>query len=80
MLSRSYFTENLSISYFELARSINVLITRINHVKPIMDQALLSGCSSGGLATLLHCDDFSARFPRTVSVKCFSDAGFFLDK
>ncbi|KAM0921403.1 hypothetical protein ACQ4PT_006879 [Festuca glaucescens] len=43
-------------------------------------QALLSGCSSGGLATLLQCDDFSARFPRTVSVKCFSDAGFFLDK
>ncbi|KAM0921406.1 hypothetical protein ACQ4PT_006881 [Festuca glaucescens] len=43
-------------------------------------QALLSGCSSGGLATLLHCDDFSARFPRTVSVKCFFDAGFFLDK
>uniref|UniRef100_A0ACD5XWJ3 Uncharacterized protein n=1 Tax=Avena sativa TaxID=4498 RepID=A0ACD5XWJ3_AVESA len=43
-------------------------------------QALLAGCSSGGLATLLHCDDFSARFPRTVPVKCFSDAGFFLDK
>ncbi|XBI76669.1 hypothetical protein VPH35_069873 [Triticum aestivum] len=43
-------------------------------------QALLAGCSSGGLATLLHCDDFSARFPRKVAVKCFSDAGFFLDK
>ncbi|XP_044962472.1 pectin acetylesterase 5-like [Hordeum vulgare subsp. vulgare] len=43
-------------------------------------QALLAGCSSGGLATLVHCDDFSARFPRKVAVKCFSDAGFFLDK
>ncbi|CAM0912391.1 unnamed protein product [Alopecurus aequalis] len=43
-------------------------------------QTLLAGCSSGGLATLLHCDDFSARFPHTVPVKCLSDAGFFLDK
>ncbi|KQK19774.1 pectin acetylesterase 5 [Brachypodium distachyon] len=42
-------------------------------------QALLAGCSSGGLAVLLHCDNFSARFPQTVPVKCFSDAGFFLD-
>ncbi|XP_047055022.1 pectin acetylesterase 5-like [Lolium rigidum] len=42
-------------------------------------QALLTGCSAGGLATILHCDDFSARFPREVSVKCLADAGFFLD-
>uniref|UniRef100_A0ACD5XGW9 Uncharacterized protein n=1 Tax=Avena sativa TaxID=4498 RepID=A0ACD5XGW9_AVESA len=43
-------------------------------------QALLTGCSAGGLATLLHCDDFSARFPREASVKCLADAGFFLDE
>uniref|UniRef100_A0ACD5WQC8 Uncharacterized protein n=1 Tax=Avena sativa TaxID=4498 RepID=A0ACD5WQC8_AVESA len=42
-------------------------------------QALLTGCSAGGLATLLHCDDFSARFPQEVSVKCLADAGFFLN-
>ncbi|CAL4946199.1 unnamed protein product [Urochloa decumbens] len=42
-------------------------------------QALLAGCSAGGLATLLHCDNFRARFPQQVSVKCLSDAGFFLD-
>ncbi|CAO1942597.1 unnamed protein product, partial [Urochloa humidicola] len=42
-------------------------------------QALLSGCSAGGLAALLHCDGFRARFPREVPVKCLSDAGFFLD-
>ncbi|CAM0885589.1 unnamed protein product [Alopecurus aequalis] len=42
-------------------------------------QALLTGCSAGGLATILHCDDFSARFPQEVSVKCLADAGFFLD-
>ncbi|KAM0856916.1 hypothetical protein ACQ4PT_048822 [Festuca glaucescens] len=42
-------------------------------------QALLTGCSAGGLATILHCDDFSTRFPREVSVKCLADAGFFLD-
>ncbi|XP_062228168.1 pectin acetylesterase 5-like isoform X2 [Phragmites australis] len=42
-------------------------------------QALLAGCSAGGLATLLHCDNFRARFPQEVSVKCLPDAGFFLD-
>ncbi|XP_057837565.1 pectin acetylesterase 3 isoform X2 [Cryptomeria japonica] len=43
------------------------------------EQALLSGCSAGGLATFLHCDDFRALLPRTATVKCHSDAGFFLD-
>uniref|UniRef100_J3L6M9 Pectin acetylesterase n=2 Tax=Oryza brachyantha TaxID=4533 RepID=J3L6M9_ORYBR len=42
-------------------------------------QALLSGCSAGGLATLLHCNDFHSRFPKEVSAKCLPDAGFFLD-
>ncbi|KAM0831737.1 hypothetical protein ACQ4PT_065336 [Festuca glaucescens] len=43
-------------------------------------QALLTGCSAGGLAAILHCDDFSARFPQEVSVKCLIDAGLFLDE
>jgi hypothetical protein len=42
-------------------------------------QALLTGCSAGGLATLLHCDDFHTRFPLNVPVKCLPDAGFFID-
>lgn len=43
-------------------------------------QALLTGCSAGSLAALLHCDSFRARFPHEVSVKCLSDAGFFIDE
>ncbi|PIA60607.1 hypothetical protein AQUCO_00300241v1 [Aquilegia coerulea] len=43
------------------------------------NQALLSGCSAGGLATILHCDEFRGLFPHTTKVKCFSDAGMFLD-
>ncbi|XP_023552008.1 pectin acetylesterase 9 [Cucurbita pepo subsp. pepo] len=42
-------------------------------------KALLSGCSAGGLATFLHCENFSKYLPRNASVKCLSDAGFFLD-
>ncbi|CAL2268818.1 unnamed protein product [Prunus armeniaca] len=42
-------------------------------------QALLSGCSAGGLAAILHCDEFRGLFPRTTKVKCLSDAGLFLD-
>ncbi|RVX21907.1 Pectin acetylesterase 12 [Vitis vinifera] len=43
------------------------------------NQALLSGCSAGGLAAILHCDEFRELFPRTTRVKCLSDAGLFLD-
>lgn len=44
------------------------------------DQVLLTGCSAGGLAAILHCDQFSAFFPgRTTTVKCLADAGLFLD-
>lgn len=43
------------------------------------NQALLSGCSAGGLASILHCDEFGDLFPKTTKVKCLSDAGMFLD-
>lgn len=43
------------------------------------DQALLAGCSAGGLASILHCDQFRALFPASIKVKCLSDAGLFLD-
>ncbi|XP_073159377.1 pectin acetylesterase 9 isoform X1 [Henckelia pumila] len=42
-------------------------------------KALLSGCSAGGLASFLHCDNFTSYLPKNASVKCLSDAGFFLD-
>ncbi|XP_049935933.1 pectin acetylesterase 12-like isoform X4 [Nymphaea colorata] len=42
-------------------------------------QALLSGCSAGGLASILHCDEFHELFPRGTRVKCLSDAGYFMD-
>ncbi|XP_040939672.1 pectin acetylesterase 9 isoform X2 [Gossypium hirsutum] len=43
-------------------------------------KALLSGCSAGGLATFLHCHNFTKMLPSNASVKCLSDAGFFLDE
>ncbi|XP_048127644.1 pectin acetylesterase 9 isoform X4 [Rhodamnia argentea] len=43
-------------------------------------KALLSGCSAGGLASFLHCDNFAEYLPQNASVKCLSDAGFFLDE
>lgn len=42
-------------------------------------QALLSGCSAGGLASILHCDEFRELLPRNTKVKCLGDAGLFLD-
>ncbi|GAA0144946.1 hypothetical protein LIER_36040 [Lithospermum erythrorhizon] len=43
------------------------------------NQALLSGCSAGGLAVFLHCDQFRSLFSRNTNVKCLSDAGLFMD-
>ncbi|XP_068642214.1 pectin acetylesterase 5-like isoform X2 [Aristolochia californica] len=43
-------------------------------------QALLSGCSAGGLATLIHCDDFRGLLPQEATVKCLADAAFFVDE
>ncbi|KAK2972784.1 hypothetical protein RJ640_026483 [Escallonia rubra] len=40
--------------------------------------ALLSGCSAGGLATILHCDNFRDLLPNSSRVKCVSDAGYFI--
>ncbi|KAL6622999.1 hypothetical protein ACP70R_032878 [Stipagrostis hirtigluma subsp. patula] len=42
-------------------------------------QALLTGCSAGGLTTYIHCDDFRALLPKETTVKCLADGGFFLD-
>lgn len=42
-------------------------------------QAILSGCSAGGLASLLHCDRFRALLPKGSNVKCISDAGYFIN-
>lgn len=42
-------------------------------------QALLTGCSAGGLATFIHCDEFHDLLPTNAKVKCMPDAGFFMD-
>ncbi|GER56205.1 pectinacetylesterase family protein [Striga asiatica] len=42
------------------------------------DNAILSGGSAGGLATILHCDKFRALLPNATRVKCISDSGFFI--
>ncbi|XP_078438176.1 pectin acetylesterase 8-like isoform X4 [Wolffia australiana] len=43
------------------------------------ENALLSGCSAGGLAAILHCDRFRELLPSAARVKCLSDGGFFLN-
>ncbi|KAM7518663.1 hypothetical protein LguiB_017625 [Lonicera macranthoides] len=40
--------------------------------------ALLSGSSAGGLASILNCDKFRGFLPLTTKVKCISDGGYFI--
>ncbi|XP_074295459.1 pectin acetylesterase 8-like [Silene latifolia] len=41
--------------------------------------AVLAGCSAGGLGAILQCDNFRALFPSGAKVKCLSDAGVFIN-
>ncbi|VFR03562.1 unnamed protein product [Cuscuta campestris] len=41
--------------------------------------ALLSGCSAGGLTSILHCDKFKGLLPPSATVKCLADAGYFIN-
>ncbi|GMN47655.1 hypothetical protein TIFTF001_016837 [Ficus carica] len=41
--------------------------------------AILSGCSAGGLTSILNCDRFRSLMPSTTKVKCLSDAGYFIN-
>ncbi|PIM97706.1 hypothetical protein CDL12_29817 [Handroanthus impetiginosus] len=43
------------------------------------ENAILSGCSAGGLASILHCDKFKSLLPVGTKVKCLADAGFFIN-
>ncbi|KAL8264009.1 hypothetical protein R6Q59_022139 [Mikania micrantha] len=43
------------------------------------ENAILSGCSAGGLASILHCNKFKAFFPTSTKVKCLADAGYFIN-
>ncbi|KAK4770722.1 hypothetical protein SAY87_031254 [Trapa incisa] len=43
------------------------------------ENAILSGCSAGGLTSILHCDSFKALLPMGAKVKCLSDAGYFIN-
>lgn len=76
----SEFQNDTTSVYFRGQRIWNAIIhdllqKGLNHAH----KALLSGCSAGGLATFLHCDKFRSHLPKNSSVKCLSDAGFFLD-
>ncbi|CAL9220418.1 unnamed protein product [Arabidopsis halleri] len=42
-------------------------------------QAILTGCSAGCLASLIHCDYFRHHLPKDAAVNCVSDGGYFLN-
>ncbi|KAK4802346.1 hypothetical protein SAY86_000549 [Trapa natans] len=41
--------------------------------------AILAGCSAGGLGAILNCDRFRSLIPAKTKVKCFADAGYFIN-
>ncbi|XP_009619780.1 pectin acetylesterase 8-like [Nicotiana tomentosiformis] len=43
------------------------------------ENAILSGSSAGGLATILNCDKLKSLLPNVARLKCVADAGFFIN-
>lgn len=41
--------------------------------------AIISGCSAGGLTSILNCDKFKSLLPAATKVKCLADAGYFIN-
>ncbi|CAO2162342.1 unnamed protein product [Urochloa humidicola] len=71
--------------YFRGQRIWNAVIRHLLSIgMSSADQVLLTGCSSGGLTVILHCDQLRAFFPpagggRQTTVKCLADGGLYLD-
>ncbi|XP_076912898.1 pectin acetylesterase 8-like [Bidens hawaiensis] len=64
--------------YFRGARVFNAIVEELMSLGMKNAQnALLSGCSAGGLAAILNCDKFRGYFPANTRVKCVPDAGYF---
>ncbi|XP_066339863.1 pectin acetylesterase 9-like isoform X2 [Miscanthus floridulus] len=76
----SIYTNSSTVLYFGGQRIWDAIITNLlGKGLARAEKVLLSGCSAGGLATFFHCDSLKERLGGTVTVKCLSDAGFFLD-
>jgi hypothetical protein len=71
--------EPLRIYYCEQVLVINYVwhLQIFMFAHKIYTQALLSGCSAGGLAAILNCDKFRSLLSTSTRVKCVSDAGYF---
>jgi len=67
--------------YFRGKLILDAMITDIlqNRGMSHATDAVISGCSAGGLATYLHVDHWVSRLPSGVKVVGLPDSGFFLD-
>ncbi|CAL4932163.1 unnamed protein product [Urochloa decumbens] len=76
----SEYRNGSSVLYFRGQRIWDAIITDLlQKGLAKAENVLLSGCSAGGLATFFHCDSLKERLKGATTVKCLSDAGFFLD-
>ncbi|XP_019234665.1 PREDICTED: pectin acetylesterase 8-like isoform X2 [Nicotiana attenuata] len=66
--------------FFRGARIFNAIMEDLGSKgMQYAENAILSGISAGGLATILNCNKFKSLLPKDVRVKCVADAGFFIN-
>ncbi|KAM7525581.1 hypothetical protein LguiA_015483 [Lonicera macranthoides] len=65
--------------YFRGQRVFNAVIEHLLELgMKNATNALLTGCSAGGIGSMLHCDQFRAMLSPTTKVKCVADGGYFI--
>ncbi|BBN12779.1 O-palmitoleoyl-L-serine hydrolase [Marchantia polymorpha subsp. ruderalis] len=75
----NHHSERTATVYYRGMRVWNAVMTDL--LAKGMENAtkgFLAGCSAGGLASTLQCDNFKNVMPEKATVKCLSDAGFFV--
>ncbi|XP_070039745.1 pectin acetylesterase 11-like [Nicotiana tomentosiformis] len=65
--------------FFRGAKIFNAIMEDLGSKGMNLLNAILSGVSAGGLATILNCDKFKSLLPNDARVKCVADAGFFIN-
>ena len=65
-----------SLLYYRGQRNIDAMIAdlRSNHGLSEAKEVIVSGCSAGGMACYLHCDNLAEALS-PIPVKCVCDAG-----
>jgi O-palmitoleoyl-L-serine hydrolase len=70
--------ENTTL-HFRGRHILDAAMAQLTNLKQHATDVVISGCSAGGLATLLQCDHYAQQLPHDARVRCVPQSGIFPD-